>query len=264
MQLYGTMTRRLITIGPSHYCDKAKKALMLAKLDFKEEAHLPFFHAPAVIGAGGVRSTPALALDGQTLGDSSDILAYIHEHPEAAWHPYGDSPELRSEIEAWETLFDEKVGPHTRRLAYFLLLPIKQLAIPIMTYGAPSFEKKAVNLAYPMFRALMQTLLNVNAPGAERSRAKLQELFDQVAIRLDAQPTSPSGQRYLVGTELSAADLTFATLAAPILGMQEYFPEALRPIVWPEHLESEFKRWRAHPAGKWAIEVYQELSTRCA
>ena len=258
------MTARLITIGPSHYCDKARKALLLAGLEFTEEAHLPFFHAPSVKRAGGKRSTPTLALENQTLGDSSDILAYIQAHPSAQWYPYGASPELRADIETWETLFDETLGPHSRRLAYFFMLPIKSLAIPIMTYGAPSFEQKAVNLAYPMFRKLMQTLLNINAPGAERSRRKLQELFDQVATHLDAQSASPSGRRYLVGEVLSAADLTFATLAAPILGMQEYFPMELRPVVWPAHLESEFKTWQNHPAGRWGLEIYQELCERCS
>ena len=38
------MTDRLITIGASHYCEKARWAVQRAGLPFREECHPPLFH----------------------------------------------------------------------------------------------------------------------------------------------------------------------------------------------------------------------------
>lgn len=256
------MTHHLITIGPSHYCDKARKAMQIAKLPFIEEPHLPMFHIPAVKRSGGVRSTPVLALQGRTLSDSSDILAYIQTHPRAKWHPYGATGDARTKIEDWETRFDETLGPHSRRLAYYFLLPHRSIALPILSSGVPNFEALSLKFAYPVFRTIMAKLLNISKQGAERSRGRIQEVFDDVAQALKASDTQASANPYLVGEALTAADLTFATLAAPILGIDAYFPNELLPIAWPRELQAEFERWRDHPAGRWAQEIYRELDNR--
>ncbi len=74
-------TPRLVTISFSHYCDKARWALDHAGLAYREEAHLPGFHAPAVARAGGTRTTPVLVTDEGVLPDSKDILAWADRQP---------------------------------------------------------------------------------------------------------------------------------------------------------------------------------------
>lgn len=68
---------RLITIPPSHYCEKARWALETVGADFREERHPPLLHLRSVRAAGGRRSTPVLRGRGVVVTDSTDILEHL-------------------------------------------------------------------------------------------------------------------------------------------------------------------------------------------
>ena len=87
----------------------------------------------------------------------------------------------------------------------------------------------------------------MNPEGVARSRQRLEQLFAEVGERL------ADGRRYLVGDTFTAADLTFAALAAPILWppqMERWMGELL-PQAQPE-----MERWRRTPAGAWAMRIW--------
>ena len=66
-------TYRLITLGPSHYCEKARWALARCRVPFQEEPHVPLIHSAHTRKAGGRRSVPVLVTDSGTCDDLSDI-----------------------------------------------------------------------------------------------------------------------------------------------------------------------------------------------
>src|SRR5262245_34510954 len=116
-------TYRLITIGPSHYCEKARWALERYRIPFNEEAHPPVLHAFASLRNGGKRSTPVLITDTGVYNDSTDILELVDRHASGAL--FGSGAERRETSEL-EDLFDEDFGPHTRRLIYFYMIDDKE------------------------------------------------------------------------------------------------------------------------------------------
>mgnify|MGYP001462179660 CR=1 FL=1 len=61
---------RLITIGFSHFCEKARWALDRTALEYSEDDHVPLFHWRASFGAGGTRTVPVLVTPGRVLKDS--------------------------------------------------------------------------------------------------------------------------------------------------------------------------------------------------
>ncbi|MBX7195888.1 MAG: glutathione S-transferase [Sandaracinaceae bacterium] len=243
-------TPRLVTISFSHYCDKARWALDHAGLAYHEEAHLPGFHAPAVRRAGGKRTTPVLVTDEGVLPDSKDILAWAdRQRPEARL--YGRAPEERREIEALEAMLGDELGPHTRRWAYFHILPDRAATLAMFTSQTvtPSHERAIVPFAFPVLRPLMRRAMRIDAEGAERSRKKVDATFDTIAERLS------DGRAFLVGDALSVADITFATLASPAL-LWEDPSSRLPPVdVLPPAAVSRIQAWRAHPAGQFALQI---------
>jgi len=255
---------RLIIIPPSHYCEKARWALKLAGVPFTQEAHAPLFHAPAVRRAGGARSTPVLVTPDAVLKDSEEILAWLEERPEAAWRPYGGgalSPEERAAARAWEARLGRELGPHTRRFAYFHLLPLPRAAsLECVIDGAPERERRWARLGWPLIRWVMRKTMRIDAAGAARSRERVDACFDEVAAALAANPAG-GGER-LVGRLLTAADLTFATLAAPVLLAPGYGARLPPDDALPAALLAEVARYRAHPAGGFALRVYEELARR--
>lgn len=240
--------RRLVTIGPSHYCEKARWALHRAGLPFREDAHIPGLHLLATRPLGG-RSVPLLVDGDHVFTDSTTLLDYLQTHPGAAWKPW---PEPSFAARAWEERFDVELGPHSRRLAYAWLLPHRALVLRVMTPTTSRWEDWAVRAGLPALRRMIRQGLRITPSGVARSRDKVLAVFDAVAeARRD-------GRQYLDGDRFTAADLSFAALAAPVLLPQG----AGWPYPTPEELPSGVRAEQApfldHPAGKWALHLFAE------
>ena len=246
------MTARLVTIWNSHYCEKARWALDRVGVPYVEEAHAPLFHVVPVKRAGGRRSTPVLVIEGQVLPDSTDILRWLDAHADRPGTLFGASPDEASEVLDLEERFDEDLGPHTRRYAYFLILPEKRFALRSLEGNVPWHEVKLADALYPAARAIMARGMRIDRPGFERSARKIDQVFGSVAKRLE------DGRRYLVGDGFTAADLTFAALAAPVVLPPEY--PARLPTVdeLPEEGRRQITAWRESRAGQFALRVYRE------
>lgn len=243
---------RLITIGFSHYCEKARWALDRAEIDYVEDDHVPIFHAPVSLRAGGRRTVPALTAAGGVYRDSNEIVRFADGAlpPERRLVP--DEPGARAEVEALVREFDRSVGPASRRLVYFHLLQDTARARALIGSTGPAWERRLAYPVFPAMRLVMRRGMNITAEGAARSRERLDAAFASVAERL------ADGRRYLAGDRFSAADLTFASLAAPALAPPEYgYP--LPPLsAMPAGLIGEVERLRATPAGRFALRLYAD------
>ncbi len=243
------MPVRLITIPFSHYCEKARWALERCGVAYEEDGHLPLFHYIANIFARANRTVPAV-VDGATrIKDSTEIIAWADSKKPGTLLPRDLA--LRTEALTLEDDLDNHFGPATRRWAYFHLLPRKDLD-HIITRGVPSWQKVALKVTRPVAVGLLKRGLKIDAAGAERSRVRIEEAFAMV------QGTLADGRRYLVGDRFSVADLTFASLASPILVPREH-PFGLPPVdEFPEAARAQIETWRASTAGTFALRIYAD------
>ena len=76
--------------------------------------------------------------------------------------------------------------------------------------------------------------------------------FDAVAARL------ADGRPHLCGERFSAADLTFASLAAPMLMPPEYGVPLPQPGELPAAMAATVRELREHPAGAHALKMFRE------
>lgn len=212
------MTLRLITIGFSHYCEKARWALDRAGLEYAEESHAPIFHTPAALRAGGKRSVPVLVdtATRQVWNDSTDILVEVDRRvPGAGLYPR--DPALRRATLELEELFDRDLGPAARRVGYYHLLHGGDAyGRELLVSAASPWTRFAVHTGYPVIAAAIARALRVDAAGYERSLKKLEDVFALVGERLEA--AEREGRSWLVGDDFTAADLTFSALTVPVLG----------------------------------------------
>jgi len=243
------MTARLITIPFSHYCEKARWALHLCGVPYEEEGHLPVFHYAATLRAGAKRSVPAL-IDGKTvIPDSTPIIAYADSHRPGTLLP--TDPAQREDALGIEDALDRQLGPATRRWLYFHVLDRKDLD-PIILHGIPRWEAIALRATRPAAIAYLKRSLKIDAAGAERSHAKIDEAFANVGALLG------DGRRYLVGDRFSVADLTFAALAAPVL-MPPQYGAPMPPLdALPPAARDQIEVWRRSPPGQFAARLYAE------
>lgn len=241
------MTNLLITIGASHYCEKARWALQRTGFPFVEEMHPPILHTFATFRSGGKRTVPVLITGDRTYSDSTDILEVADRHAKGVL--YGESDAERAEAKELEDLYDRRLGPHTRRIVYFHLLDAPSFK-DVFEGGLTRGQKVAFRVFRPLVKGLIRRGLGVTRKGAEKSRLRVKEIFAGVAERL------ADGRPYLLGERFTAADLTFAALAAPMLLPANYgYP---LPVAVPSALQREVDELRTTPAGVFALRIYAE------
>jgi glutathione S-transferase len=243
---------RLITIPLSHYCERARWALDHCDLPYREEQHLQMFHLREVRRAGGRRTVPVLETPEGPLTDSADIVAYAGANapPERVLYP--DRSEERAEVEALERDFAHELGVEVRRWAYLRLLPHRRLLLRYNAGRAPALERFALRLAYPFARRKVSEHLGVTPEKVESGAAVIARHLDAVAGKLSG------GRRFLVGDRFGAADLTFGAMAALLVMPPEYGVPLPALDELPTELAADVDRFRAHPAGAFALRLYRE------
>jgi len=249
------MTRPLmISIPFSHFCEKARWGLERAGIDFEEEGHLPIFHVRAVRRIGGARSVPTLRTPEGVLNDSTEILLWADERAAPEKKLYPEAAEARQEVLALEDWFDNRLGPDARRWVYSFVLPDRGILREIAAQGVPAWELRWLMFGLPLARALMRRGMRIYPPQVARSLATLHETFDKIGERL------ADGRRFLVGDRLTAADITFASLAAPVVMPEQYPSPAIERF--PHKIQDEIRWFQAHAAGRFVARLYTEERRR--
>jgi len=240
----------LITIPLSHYCEKARWALDRVALPYREEPHAPLLHRLAT--KRNERGTVPVLVDGTNrFTDSTDIL----KHADTVCGGdllYPRDADLRREVDALEEQFDVELGPHTRRWAYGQALPQTKAMRSLWARGVPPLEASVIRVITPLVRRLVRMGYKITPENAQRSLERVRGVFRQVDELLS------DGRRFLAGERFTAADLTFAALAAPVLLPAEC--RAVQPALddVPAAMREEILRFRETDAGRFALRMFAQ------
>ncbi len=242
---------RLITIPISHYCEKVRWALDHLKISYIEECHSPPFHLLVTPRFGG-KTTPILVTKDGTFVDSTDCLKYLDSIASEDSKLYPNKVELRQETEELEELFDEKLGISTRLWGYSHTINNPKLVQKAWCRNVPWIERTLFPVVFPKTRDLACKKFNITSESTVEACGKIQEIFEQVSDIL------ADGRRYLVGDKLSAADITFAALAAPTIAPPEHPASRGSLNNFPVSMAKEVNKFRKTPAGQFVLRLYQE------
>ena len=159
----------------SHFNEKARWAL-----DYKGVPHrrssLPAPTRTAQSGRGEAATTPVLEIEGETIGDTTAIIAELERiQPDHRLYPAG--PGARSRALALEEHFDVELGPYIRGAVFDAVLPYPEEMMEA-TVGHFGAATRLVSRAmYPLTRRILQKRLVEDigggelCPGERRSRA---------------------------------------------------------------------------------------------
>lgn len=237
----------------SHYNEKARWALDWKRVPHRRCALVPGPHVPRLLWETGQKQVPALRLDGETIVDSTHIIAALEaRYPEPPLYPA--DPAARARALALEDYFDEELGPHIRLVFFHHLLQDPTAAVATLTVDEPPLTRWLYGAAFPLVRTFMRFDMGIDDAHAAESTERVAAAL----ARLEAE-IQPSG--YLVGDAFSVADLTAAALFGPLLRAEE-FPYRLPPLVAP------LAAWRAamidRPGLQWALAMYRRHRGRSA
>lgn len=224
-------------IDISHYSEKVRWALDYKGIDHVRRSPLPGTHIPIALflTRGGQPTLPVMQFDGRTVGDSTAIIAALEaRYHEPPLYPT-DAEELARalELEEW---FDENLGPHTRLLPFYELTQEPELFAEVAAKSVPGPLGKAKPVVGAYARAYTSIRWGANSSDdAERARAGIAAAMD----KLDAELRRGDGE-FLVGDNLSVADITAASLFYPLVIPPEgpLSPQLPRPPAFDRFRES--------------------------
>ena len=240
---------RLITIPVSHYCEKVRWVLDYLKLPYVEEPHMPPFHRLATTKFGG-KSAPVLVTKDGNFTDSTDILKYLDSIVDSNAKIYSTTVEKCQQIEEIEEFFDEELATAIRQWGYFNAIDRKKIIQEKWCQGVPLIEKLLFPVVYPPMRSVVKKKYHVNAESAAQAYEKIKSIFAKVNNLL------ADGRNYLVGDQMSAADISFASLAAPILQPPQHPSNSSNSPQLPAKMLSEIKTIQETTAGQFALNLY--------
>ena len=230
----------LLTLAPSHYCERARWALDLTEIAYDEERLAPGVHVLRVkrLGASATSLPLLLLSDGSVCQGSDQILDWTGLH--------GGDPELERRLE-------QVTAPLIRRCLYAGLLSDPGSGIrDVLLRGTSKRQTTIGLLTWPLMRRLM-------ASGMNAQPRFLPELIEHVDGELDwfDRVLAERGD-HLVGQKFGRADLTAASLLAPVtLPQVEPVKSLSAGIRWPRSLAPFLSKWSERPTLKWVRHMYE-------
>lgn len=244
----------LITFPLSLFCEKARWALDYAGLSYREHGYPPLVHKLAVRRHGG-RTVPLL-VGKQTLRQSTDILSFADRACPSERALYPAASGARREMEELIATLDRTLGPQARLWFYCWAVSDPRRLYEWACCGLAPHQRGLLRILQTRTATVIATRLDIGERTQEKAGERIDQEFQMVSAKL------ADGRRYLGGDSFSAADLTFAALAGPLLHPPGYGGTRLTLPPMPEELAPQILAWRATPAGQHALRLYREHRAR--
>lgn len=234
----------------SHFNEKARWALDFKGIPHERVNYLPGPHAGTIKRlSGGPTTTPLLETEDGYISGSAEIIDYLERHFEEP-SLYPDDSVLHEDALRVQQRFDAEVGPATRTAAFSIFINEPAYLCQTFASGKPLLKRIGYRAMLPMVKPLIRKANGVTPDNIERSFQMVRETLDDVAERTH-------GSGFMVGDAFSVADLTAASLLAPLADLEH--PDMKRPDPMPRAFAEFLGEWRGHDAIAWVKEMYRRF-----
>jgi glutathione S-transferase len=233
MKMTDAHSLTLYTINMSHYSEKIRWLLDYENIPYQEEALTPAVHTLPMLLKGKRQQTtvPLVQRGSECVQDSPRIVNWLSME----YGPLKTMPAaLQEEIVAVQRRFDA-IGKPVARYLYLPGFAHDELIKTIWTQFSTPWESAVVRLFYPVIKPVFKIKLKINPKDVAKAEQKI-----DAEIRWLEEELKKG--RYLVGDRLTVADITAASLLAPLAC----------PVEHPIYGTKEFREKMAGPAQKWA------------
>lgn len=238
----------LYVFAISHYCEKARWALDYLNIDYKVKMIAPGVHIKLAKKFGlDQTSVPILKVGKQAIQGSAAIISWAEKHTKSVKSL--TPTEAQPHLDKVEKRLDDIIGVHVRRYYYSeTLLNCPETVRPLFLRGIPLIHKFVIRQKWPMITALMIKRMDLGAVQRLESR----DIVDTELLWLDG--LLANDKTFLFGNSLSRADITAASLLAPLVSPEHHPTYA--GLTLPPHTQAEVNAWSDRPSIKWVRQIY--------
>ena len=244
---------RLLTFAPMIDSETWRLLLRHYGIAYDEEPRAFIWGSLLALARAGTPQVPVFCGLGFSIVDPDNAV----DRWDAAQPPghalIPPDPAMRGVARGDWDLFHGKLATYTARLAYFHLLPHRDILIEPFTRGVPARDARLTRRIYPLQRSLFTLLLQLNPKNAADALARIRAIFDRTDARVR------DGRRYLQGERLTLGDIALAAAAAPVIlphGNRSPIPplEAL-----PPNFAAIVREMQARPTGMFVRRFYEAM-----
>lgn len=236
----------LYTFAVSHFSEKARWALDLSGIPYRERRLLPGPHLLRTRTLGKHSTVPILRRGTTVTQGSSAILDHLEQVLSVTrlTFPGGREPEGK----ALEALLDHSFGLGIQRVGYDALLQERPLLVGAWAVDGPWWARPLYAVTGGIVAAAVRRGYGIEPEGVQRARDRFNKAFDQTDAALRLTP-------YLLGDSFTRADLTLAALLAPL------FQPPQHPVPWftlPQSLIDFRDQFVGRPTSLHVLRMYRE------
>lgn len=241
--------RTLYQFPLSHYCEKTRWHLELKGIDFTCHNMIPGLHAIPAWLIAQQTSLPILADDKVTLGDSTKIALYLEKnYPQSPLLP-NDAVQQKQILER-EDWFDT-LGDHVRRYGWSCMIDRTDIVNIFFNFeGYSQFQHFLTRHTQPILRFMVRRTCNIYPEQVAISQRYVDDALLQIEKWLDGDP-----KNYLVGNTFTLADLTAASMLAPLIRpnlspwSNNHLPDEIHPL--QEQIQNSI-------VTEWVLRIYSQ------
>ncbi len=229
----------------SHYCEKARWALDHMEFDYQTINLVPGLHLKTIKKLAVKSSVPIIQYQQKVIEGSNNILDFLETLSPERSLLFEDAG-LNQQVFDWEKRLDKVAGVNVRLVAYHLLLEHPKIVKPFFAHQGPWYAALFLLLAYPKLAKTMRRHMGINETSFVKAKQELHQLLDELQ-------NCYQQKTFLIGDRFSRADLTAASLFAPLVMPAGY------GLIWPKDLPSDYASLGSEYAEKltWVKTLYK-------
>lgn len=210
-------TPRLTTFLISHFSEKARWAMDILRVPYRERRLLIGLHLLTTRKLAPKSSVPILEHAGQVVQGSSEILDYLATLGHTQLEP---SAEHRARSRELEELTGPALGRSVQCITYDEMLPDRRAVIDLYSLQGPFWARTFYALIYSRMEPNIRKLYRITPETVAESKQRFRDAIAELDRAID-------GKRYFFDDRPTRLDISVAALIAP------FYRPAEHPVPWP-------------------------------
>ena len=240
----------MLTFSPMIDSELSRFLLWRYTQSYREERHTFGWASVLTLLHGGTGQIPFIYGNRLKLTGPRAVVDHFETCCDASQILIPAQQPLRTQVEADWASFNGELAGYTAKIAYFHLLPHRDIMLEPFARGIPPLEARLTPSLYPALRGLFTLLLRLDQKAVADSLAQASRIVDEVDRRID------DGRHFLCGNDLTLSDLSFATALAPLLLPEGYTAPVPTYVQMPAELKQLIDSFRQRPSSALVSRIY--------